>query len=287
MQSRSRQVARSPLSPFQYSLDAPSMELTKQEINKLIRQDLTQNDTRRTWTEPVQCLGKKTAFYKENFLRLTEDGFIVRPEYMDTHLSFGIRCAIGQIRTSSHQLEVETGRYSGIPPEKRICRICHYEPETEEHHICRCTAFYEIRGRFHCLFKEGFGPLSKVMEYCDQRCLGLFLVEIKKYREDFLKKGENNKPGVSQRCMSDFFERTNSFHTEGRRKIPTKGVRIERAVQLGRMRRPKKPTTSLHRKKVYKYIKGILDRHRDRTIRFLSGEEVEHIRHRPMREFLR
>ena len=88
------------LPPFQYSLDAPSLELTKQEINKLIRQDLVQNDTRRTWIDPVQGLGTKRAFYKENFLHLTEDGFIIRPEYMDVHLSFSTRCAIGQIRTS-------------------------------------------------------------------------------------------------------------------------------------------------------------------------------------------
>ena len=41
---------------------------------------------------------------------------------MDTHLSHGLRCAIGQIRTSSHQLEIEFGRFRGIPPESRICK---------------------------------------------------------------------------------------------------------------------------------------------------------------------
>ena len=47
------------------------------------------------------------AFYKENFLQISEDGFITRPQYMDTHLSHNIRCTIGQIQTSSHQLEIK------------------------------------------------------------------------------------------------------------------------------------------------------------------------------------
>ena len=27
------------------------------------------------------------------------------------------------------------------------------------------SVFHEIRGRYHCVFKQGFGPLHKVMEY--------------------------------------------------------------------------------------------------------------------------
>ena len=38
------------LPPFNYSLDAPSLALTKTEINRLIKQDLIQLDTRRTWS---------------------------------------------------------------------------------------------------------------------------------------------------------------------------------------------------------------------------------------------
>ncbi|KAI5053997.1 hypothetical protein GOP47_0031108, partial [Adiantum capillus-veneris] len=42
-------------------------------------------------------------------------GIFLRPSYMDTHMFHGLRCAIGQIRTSSHHLEIETGRFKGIP----------------------------------------------------------------------------------------------------------------------------------------------------------------------------
>ena len=104
-------------------------------------------------------------FYKEHFRQLTTDGFMIKPAYMDTHLSHGIQCAIGQIRTSSHNLEIETGRFRGIQAEERMCQLCRIEPETELHHICCCPVCYEIRGHFHCLFRDGFGPLTKVMSY--------------------------------------------------------------------------------------------------------------------------
>ena len=129
---------------FQYSLDAPSLSLTQTGITRLIRQDLIQLDTRRTWIQPTRELGTKMAFYREHLLELTQDGFVMRPTYMDTHLSHELRCVIGQMRTSSHQLEIETGRCRGVPTEARICQLCHIEPETELHHICHCPVYYEI-----------------------------------------------------------------------------------------------------------------------------------------------
>ena len=137
---------------------------------------------------------------------------MTRPTYMDTHLSHGVRCVIGHMRTSSHQLEMETGRFKGVRAQARICQLCHIEPETELQHICHCPVYYEIRGRFHCLFREGFGPLFKVMRYEDQRCLGLFLLEMRRHREDLLRRPVNRRH--SQREIIDFFG-PHSCHLDG------------------------------------------------------------------------
>ena len=48
----------------------------------------------------------------------------------------------------------------------------------------------KFRERYHYLFKQSFGPLCKVMEYEDQQCLLLFLLELKRHREKLLK--DNN-----------------------------------------------------------------------------------------------
>ncbi|KAH7434041.1 hypothetical protein KP509_07G098200 [Ceratopteris richardii] len=188
--------------PFKYSLQTPLMYLTRVEITRLIRQDLIQLDTRRTWIEPTQELGTKMALYREHLLHLTTDGFVTRPSYMDTHQSHALRCAIGQLRTSSHQLEIEIGRFRGVPSDSKICRLCHLEPETELHYICHCTVYYEIRGCFHCLFREGFGPLSRVMSFEDQRCLGLYLLEEHRHRDTLLRRAGGRQ---SQRQITDFF----------------------------------------------------------------------------------
>ena len=45
----------------------------------------------------------------------------------------------------------------------------------------------KFRERYHYLFKQSFGPLCKVKEYEDQRCLLLFLLELKRHREKLLK----------------------------------------------------------------------------------------------------
>ena len=248
------------LPPFQYSLDAPSLSLTRLEITRLIRQDLIQLDTRRTWIEPTQELDTKMAFYREHLLQLTGDGFVIRPSYMDTHLSHGLRCAIGQIRTSSHQLEIETGRFRDIPAAMRICRLCHTEPETELHYICHCTVYYEIRGRFHCLFREGFGPLARVMSYQDQRCLGLYLLELHRYRDSLLR-GQRER----QSQITDFFSSDITQPEEQlvqRAHTHTSGTLIDRAIELGRSRRPRlRRGSTQHRRRLQQRIRGILARH--------------------------
>ena len=168
------------LPPFQYDADSPYIRLSTVERNQVLRADLTQLHTREIWT-PVG-LPTKMEHYRQHFLRVTEDGFIQRPRYMDVYMSHAMRVAIGQLRVSSHTLEIEAGRAAGVSREVRLCRLCHTEVELEEHYVCRRPLFYEIRVRYHCLFREGFGPLSRVMDYQDHRCLGLFLVELRRHK---------------------------------------------------------------------------------------------------------
>ena len=57
----------------------------------------------------------------------------------------------------------------------------------------------------HCLFKQRFGPLRKVMEYADQRCLGLFLLELKRHRENLLKDNSTACQAHPQSTITIFF----------------------------------------------------------------------------------
>ena len=123
------------LPPFQYSLDGPHLNMTKVEKNRVIRTDIINLENKITWISPKIPLGTKMAHYKTHFLHTSEDGFIIRPPYMDIHLSYVLRSVIGQLRTSSHQLQIEVGRYTRLPLEERICQLCHEGVESEEHYV--------------------------------------------------------------------------------------------------------------------------------------------------------
>eukprot|EP00250_Pteridium_aquilinum_P032460 c45842_g1_i1 orf=108-302(+) len=61
--------------------------------------------------------------YRNHLLHLAMDDFISRLRYMGTHLAYGIRCAIGQISTLTHQIWIEKQRYGPqhLDPKHHIC----------------------------------------------------------------------------------------------------------------------------------------------------------------------
>ena len=149
-------------------------------------------------------------------------------------------------RTSSHQLEIEVGRYTRIPLEERICQLCHQGVESEEHRVCHISVFYEIRGRYYCLFKQGFGLLRKVIEYEDQWCLRPFLLELKRHGEKLLKDNKTATQAHPQRTIATFFNPitpTNAISQlrdtqMGSRPGHNKGFTIEQTIAICRACRP-------------------------------------------------
>lgn len=116
-------------------------------------------------------LPTKLQFYREPFLRLLENRFIVSPGYTHRHMSHAMQIVIRRLRVSSHRIRIESGRAMGT---HGFVIYRTREVETEEHYMFRCPPYYAIHGRFH-LFLDGFGSLSWVIQYKDQRCLGLYM----------------------------------------------------------------------------------------------------------------
>ena len=55
------------------------------------------------------------------------------------------RQVLCKFRISSHDLEIEKGRYYQIEPEKRICKLCNVEEEDEMHFLLKCSKLEETR----------------------------------------------------------------------------------------------------------------------------------------------
>ena len=71
--------------------------------------------------------------------------------------------------TSSRQLETEISRYPHEFTEEQICKLCNWAMELEERYVSYSAV---------CLFKQGFGPPHKLMEYKEQWYLALFFLEL-------------------------------------------------------------------------------------------------------------
>ena len=50
------------------------------------------------------------------------------------------RSLLARLRGGTAQLEIETGRYVGIPPDQRFCKLCKNAVENEVHFCTTCPA---------------------------------------------------------------------------------------------------------------------------------------------------
>jgi exonuclease III len=77
---------------------------------------------------------------------------LTREPYLDTLKSRPIRRQLAQLRTSSHKLHIETGRYNKTQLADRTCLACKSKDiEDEEHFLIHCPTYYKER---HILFNK-------------------------------------------------------------------------------------------------------------------------------------
>ena len=153
------------LPPLKYNHGTDQTLISHEDRNKVIRQEIWQIYTRYKWITPREPLPSKMVYYKEHFLRFSKLGFITRPRYLDTFLSNALRVAIGKLRISSHQLEIENGRANRVPREERLCTLCHIEIEDEYDFTCKCPTYAEIRAEY----QDVLGPSPTLSKLLDTR----------------------------------------------------------------------------------------------------------------------
>ena len=69
------------------------------------------------------------------------------------------RIAASRLRLSSHSLAIETGRWSRVPRERRLCSCG--EVQTEEHVVCHCPRTIHVRERHPNLDFTDIGSFLK------------------------------------------------------------------------------------------------------------------------------
>ena len=108
-------------------------------------------------------------------------------KYLNASLPQNLVRHIAKLRTSTHSLAIETGRYARprLPPDKRLCVFCSAEsPEDEVHFLLECTLYSDFRSELMDAFPEinaateNGDILVQIMQTsneCQLRALGIFI----------------------------------------------------------------------------------------------------------------
>jgi hypothetical protein len=108
---------------------------------QLIKQRIFDNYYQKWYSEINNSSKLKTyAIFKHEFKR---------EKYLDTIKENYLKTALAKFRVSAHQLAIETGRYTNIPQNERLCKSCNMQSiETEYHFLLVCPKYRTIRSKF-------------------------------------------------------------------------------------------------------------------------------------------
>ena len=105
----------------------------------------------------------------------------IAEHYLSLNVPKGLRSLCAQLRCGVLPLNIETGRYHGVPADLRKCELCQLdEVEDEFHFICRCVIYRDCRQLLYAHMLRicnDFASLSDrdkfitIMQSCDQHVM--------------------------------------------------------------------------------------------------------------------
>ena len=95
-----------------------------------------------TWRENISNMPKL-----EYYLKFKTE--FEMEQYLQKLHNKELRITFTKFRLSSHNLNIETGRYKGVERNNRICQCCNLEVvESEYHFLLICPKYAEIRKKY-------------------------------------------------------------------------------------------------------------------------------------------
>ena len=106
--------------------------------------------------------------------------------YIGANISWRSKILIAQLRTNSHQLRCETGRWKRPKEmwEERVCIFCSSRKvETEKHFILECEAFKDTRENYAGILAANSWDNLFSKEFVDK--LGVLIVKLHRKRVEY------------------------------------------------------------------------------------------------------
>ena len=120
-----------------------------EKVANSIRNDLTSTKLQTYCTELNPDLEVHDAYGKSTFL----------PDY--------VRVAFTRLRVMSHNLRIETGRWSNVPTVNRVCQCDGVKVQDEKHVLLDCPLSAHVRLRYQMLPLESINSLMKCKNVTD------------------------------------------------------------------------------------------------------------------------
>lgn len=179
--------------PAKLSINAPYS-------NKDIQDEIYSSYIKITWTNLEGPLLPKLLYYSHIYLQLG-NGLITTPKYNLFQMSHDLRFSLARLWVCSHQLDIET--YHHLPREKHISKLYSLEVECDEYFIFTCHFYYQIHGRYYCLFKDAY-TLNFWFNCDDQRCVSLLIYELFNLRKFLL--NNSSKKTIRSKLILSFLQ---------------------------------------------------------------------------------
>ena len=186
--------------------DSVGPQITADEVNiPQTRQKLNTN-YQNSFFDIVKCdhgVSKSSGNKLRTYALLKQD-YSLEP-YLESDLPSHLIRAIARLRTSSHSLAIETGRYCRprLPPEQRLCKLCDKNHvEDEKHFLLDCPAYSLFREQLY----KSIPDISGILDVNDKfvsmmtskdhdtiKALAKFIAKAFTYRKESLKFAEQNR----------------------------------------------------------------------------------------------
>ena len=122
-----------------------------------------EHDYKQAWLNTIQNGGKLRAYaiFKQNF---SLENYLLHETFVNRKIS--------RLRTSSHKLAVETGRFNKTPVENRVCAFCNMGSVEDEFHLMMSCSVYE---NFRSTLKEYLSSFSDILSLLDEQLFPILM----------------------------------------------------------------------------------------------------------------
>ena len=114
--------------------------------DRMVNCDFTKKDHENLTRTLREMPAERTKFHL--YMQMNPDLSVHNLYRKKDHIEDNLRMAFTRVRLSSHRLRCETGRWSRVPSDQRVCPHCDGEAVQDEEHLFLCPATLPIREKY-------------------------------------------------------------------------------------------------------------------------------------------